>query len=56
MDVQLSMSEDCFNIITFSSHQYETWCSYKRSEQVLREAFRPDKKTFEYSGLSPENI
>lgn len=56
MDVQLSMPEDCFNIITFSSHQYETWCSYKRSETVLREAFSPDKKTFEYSWVCPQRI
>ena len=56
MDVQLSMPEDSFNIVTFSSHQYETWCTYKQSESVLREAFSPDKKTVEYSWVCPQRI
>ena len=56
MDIQEQLPEDSFNVITFSSHQYETWCSYKRSEEVLREQFAHDKKTFEYSWVCPQRI
>lgn len=49
-------SSDTFNIIEFSSHQYETWCEYKDAEDVLREAFSPDKKQFEFNYVCPQRI
>ena len=50
------LPEDRFNVITFSTHQYETWCSYKQSEDVLRDAFSRDKKTFEFNWVCPQRI
>ena len=48
--------EDSFHIIEFSSHQYETWCAYKNAEDVLREAFDPRHKDFEFNFVCPQRI
>lgn len=48
--------KDSFNIIEFSSHQYETWCSYKAAEDVLREAFGWEHKDFEFNFVCPNRI
>jgi len=48
--------KDRFNLIEFSSHQYETWCSYKDAEDVLREAFSSEHKDFEYNFVCPQRI
>jgi len=54
--IQNSLPDLRINIVNFSSHQYETWCSYKASEDVLRDAFNRDKKTFEYNFVCPQRI
>ena len=48
-DIQNSLPDKRVNVINFSSHQYETWCSYKASEDVLRDAFDVNKKQFKYN-------
>ena len=45
-----------FHLIEFSSHQYQTWCSYKAAEDVLREAFSREHKDFEYNFVCPQRI
>ena len=47
---------DSFRLIEFSSHQYETWCTYKKAEDVLREAFGREHKDFEYNFVCPQRI
>lgn len=47
---------DSFRIIEFSSHQYETWCAYKRAETVLREAFDSSCKQFVFNYVCPQRI
>tara|TARA_B100001057_G_scaffold397280_1_gene407380 strand:- start:1023 stop:2054 length:1032 start_codon:yes stop_codon:yes gene_type:complete len=54
--IQQILPEHSFNIIQFSSHQYETWCSYKDNEDVLRDAFSADKKDFKYNFVCPQRI
>ena len=49
-------SDDTFNLIEFSSHQYETWCQYKDAEDVLRDAFSREHKDFEYNFVCPQRI
>jgi len=55
-NIKQILPQDTFNIIEFSSHQYETWCSYKTNEDVLRDAFSSDKKTFEFNFVCPQRI
>lgn len=55
-DIQNSLPEQRVNVINFSSHQYETWCSYKASEDVLRDAFDVNKKQFKYNFVCPQRI
>jgi len=50
------LPENSFNVIELSSHQYETWCSYKTNEDVLRDAFSQNKKDFEYNFVCPQRI
>lgn len=54
--IQEQLPENSFNVINFSSHQYETWCSYKQSEDVLRDAFARDRKDFEFNWVCPQRI
>ena len=56
LNIEKTLPKDSFNLINFSSHQYETWCTYKRSETALRDAFSKDKKTFKYSWVCPQRI
>lgn len=55
-NIQKILPPDSFNVITFSSHQYETWCTYKSAEDVLREEFGADRKRFEYNFVCPQRI
>ena len=55
-DIQRSLPHKRINIVNFSSHQYETWCSYKQSEAVLRDAFDFNKKDFKYNFVCPQRI
>jgi len=54
--IQNSLPNTRINVINFSSHQYETWCSYKDSEDVLRDAFNFNKKDFKYNFVCPQRI
>lgn len=54
--IQNLLVGDRFNVIQFSTHQYETWCSYKGSEDILRDAFSRDKKSFEFNWVCPQRI
>jgi len=45
-----------FHIIEFSTHQYETWKSYKAAEDVLREAFSYEAKDYEFNFLCMNRI
>ena len=54
--IQASLPEHSVNVINFSSHQYETWCSYSEHEQELRDAFHRDRKQFEYNFVCPQRI
>jgi len=54
--IQEILPQESFNVINFSSHQYETWCQYKTNEAVLRDAFRTDKKDFKYNFVCPQRI
>ena len=56
LGIKKDWSKDSFHIIEFSSHQYETWCSYKDAEDVLREAFGREHKDFEYNFVCPQRI
>lgn len=49
-------SSDTFNLIEFSSHTYETWCSYKDAEDVIREAFCRTHKDFEFNYVCPQRL
>ena len=40
---------DSFNLIEFSTFQYETWKQYKQHEDVLREVYAERNKRFEYN-------
>lgn len=55
-NIQRSLPDQRINIINFSSHQYETWCSYKNSEDQLRDQFDFNKKEFEYNFVCPQRI
>lgn len=54
--IQQILPEGSFNVINFSSHQYETWCSYKNKEKELRDRFAVDKKDFKYNFVCPQRI
>ena len=54
--IQNSLPDIRINVINFSSHQYETWCSYKRSEDILRDAFDVKRKDFKYNFVCPQRI
>ena len=54
--IQEILPEDSFNVINFSSHQYETWQKYSASEDVLRDAFARDRKDFEFNWVCPQRI
>ena len=56
LNIEKTLPKDSFNVINFSSHQYETWCDYKSAEDVLREEFAHTKKTFEYNFVCPQRI
>ena len=56
LGIKKDWPKDSFKLIEFSSHQYETWCSYKDAEDVLREAFSPEHKDFEYNFVCPQRI
>ena len=56
LNIEKTLPKDSFNVINFSSHQYETWCTYKSAEDVLREEFAHTKKTFEYNFVCPQRI
>ena len=45
-----------FHLVEFSTHQYETWQSYKNGEEVLREAFDKKHKDFQYNFLCMNRI
>lgn len=47
---------DRFKVIEFSGFLYEHWCSYKDAEDVLRDAFSRDKKSFEFNWVCPQRI
>lgn len=47
---------DRFRIVEFSTFEYETWCAYSAAEDVLRDAFAPQHKTFEYNYVCPQRI
>jgi len=56
LGIKKDWPKDSFHLIEFSSHQYETWCSYKSAEDVLREAFSREHKDFEYNFVCPQRI
>ncbi len=56
LGIKKDWPKDSFHLIEFSSHQYETWCSYKDAEDVLREAFSPEHKDFEFNFVCPQRI
>ena len=56
LGIKKDWPKDSFHLIEFSSHQYETWCSYKDAEEVLREAFAPEHKQFEFNFVCPQRI
>ena len=56
LGIKKDWPKDSFHLIEFSSHQYETWCSYKNAEDVLREAFSPEHKDFEFNFVCPQRI
>tara|TARA_R110001592_G_scaffold20761_9_gene83914 strand:- start:4230 stop:5258 length:1029 start_codon:yes stop_codon:yes gene_type:complete len=56
LGIKKDWPNDSFHLIEFSSHQYETWCSYKDSEDILREAFGREHKDFEYNFVCPQRI
>jgi len=41
--------EDSFNIIEFSTHQYETWLQYKHNEDVIRHTFSDGERDFKHN-------
>jgi len=55
-NIQNSLPDKRVNVINFSSHQYEMWCSYKASEDVLRDAFDFRRKDFRYNFVCPQRI
>lgn len=56
LGIKKDWNPNSFNLIEFSSHQYETWCNYKDAEDVLREAFGREHKEFEYNFVCPQRI
>ena len=56
LGIKKDWPRNSFHLIEFSSHQYETWCSYKDAEEVLREAFAPEHKQFEFNFVCPQRI
>lgn len=56
MRIKKKWPKDSFHLIEFSSHQYETWCSYKDAERVLRQAFSAEQKRFEFNFVCPQRI
>jgi len=56
LGIKKDWPKDSFHLIEFSSHQYETWCSYKNAEDVLREAFSREHRDFEYNFVCPQRI
>ena len=48
--------EESFHVVEFSTHQYDTWQSYKEQEDVLRDAFSVDKKEYEFNFLCMNRI
>ncbi len=47
--VLVDFPESSFNLVEFSTHQYEIWENYKAAEDILRDTFSSDKKSYEYN-------
>ena len=45
-----------FNIIEFSTHQYETWVQYKASEDLIRHTFSDQNKNFTHNFVCMNRI
>ena len=45
-----------FNIIEFSTHQYETWVQYKESEDLIRHTFSDQNKNFTHNFVCMNRI
>jgi hypothetical protein len=51
-----SWIDNSFHLVEFSTHQYETWQSYLKEEDVLRDTFSDGNKDFEFNFLCMNRI
>ena len=48
--------DESFHVVEFSTHQYDTWQSYSKEQDVLREAFSIDNKDFKHNFVCMNRI